>query len=201
MPTYPQWKPGDPRPSDKLLILEDTDGDGRADKCTTFYDKLSGPNGFEFWNGGVLVVDQPRLIWLKDTDGDDRADVVNHLSDGWATDDTHHTIGAFEYSHGGLLHIGMNMFAMRALAPAVAELFGPGRMAIIYTLGGVAGFTLSSVAGAYIPALPFLRGGQFTVGARGTYNIAANNSAFDNLTPDNGSASTWAGLAQVGGSF
>ncbi len=104
-PTYPQWKPGNPGPSDRLLILEDTDNDGRADKSTTFYDKLHCPMGFEFWNGGVLVTDQPRLIWLKDTDGDDRADVVVHLLDGWASDDTHHAIGAYEWSNGGLLHM------------------------------------------------------------------------------------------------
>ena len=105
MPTYPMWKPGQPKPSDKLLILEDTDGDGKADKCTTFYDKLHCPTGFEFWNGGVLVVDQPRLIFLKDTDRDDKADEVVHLIDGWATQDTHHTINAFEFSPGGLLYM------------------------------------------------------------------------------------------------
>ncbi len=104
MPTYPQWKPGDPRPNDRLLILEDTDHDGRADKCTVFYDKLHCPTGFEFWNGGVIVSDQPRLIWLKDTDGDDKADQVVRLFDGDASDDTHHAIGKSEYSNGGLLH-------------------------------------------------------------------------------------------------
>ena len=51
------------------------------------------------------MVDQPRLLFLKDTDGDDKADEVRHLLDGWATDDTHHTCGAFEWSHGGLLHM------------------------------------------------------------------------------------------------
>lgn len=105
MPTYPQWRPGDPRPNDRLLILEDTDGDGKADRSKVFYDRLHCPTGFEFFNGGVLVVDQPRLIWLKDNDGDDRADQVVEYLDGWGTDDTHHTIGAFEYSHGGLLHM------------------------------------------------------------------------------------------------
>jgi putative heme-binding domain-containing protein len=104
MPNYPQWQPGDPKPNDKLLILEDTDGDGKADKCTVFYDKLHCPTGFEFWNGGVLVMDQPRLLWLKDTDGDGKADVVVHLMDGWATDDTHHR-GGWEWSNGGLLHL------------------------------------------------------------------------------------------------
>jgi putative heme-binding domain-containing protein len=104
MPSYPQWRPGDPPPADKLVILEDTDGDERADKRTVFYDRLHCPTGFQFFAGGVLVVDQPRLLWLRDTDGDDRADAVVHVLDGWGTDDTHHTAGAFEMSHGGLLH-------------------------------------------------------------------------------------------------
>ncbi|MGL6097332.1 MAG: DUF7133 domain-containing protein, partial [Fimbriiglobus sp.] len=43
MPSYPQWQPGDPRASDKLVILEDTDKDGKADKSTVFYDKLHCP--------------------------------------------------------------------------------------------------------------------------------------------------------------
>lgn len=105
MPTYPQWRPGDPRPNDKLIILEDTDKDGKADKCKVFYDKLQCPTGFEFYNGGVLVVDQPRMLFLKDTNGDDTADEVTYLMDGWATDDTHHTCGAWEWSHGGRLHM------------------------------------------------------------------------------------------------
>ncbi len=104
MPSYPQWQPGSPRPADKLVILEDTDGDEKADKQTVFYDKLHCPTGFQFFDGGVLVMDQPRLLWLKDTDGDDKADVVVHVLDGWATEDTHHTAGAFEMSAGGLLH-------------------------------------------------------------------------------------------------
>jgi putative heme-binding domain-containing protein len=105
MPNYPQWQPGAKRPDDRLLILEDTDNDGRADKSTVFYDKLICPTGFEFYNGGVLVVDEPRILFLKDTDGDDKADEVVQLIDGIATDDTHHTVGAWEFSHGGLLYM------------------------------------------------------------------------------------------------
>ena len=105
MANYPQWQPGSARPSDRLLIFEDTDNDGKADKCITYYDKLICPTGFEFFNGGVLVVDEPRILFLKDTDGDDQADEVVRLIDGIATDDTHHTVGAWEYSHGGRLHM------------------------------------------------------------------------------------------------
>ncbi len=124
MATYPQWKPGDPRPSDRLVILDGIDPKtGRAAKATVFTDKLICPTGFEFWNGGVIVVDEPRLIWLKDTDGDDKADVEVVLSDGWATDDTHHTIGAFEWSPGGLLH----MLEGVSMSTAVETPWGPQR--------------------------------------------------------------------------
>ncbi len=123
MPTYPQWRPGDGPPNDRLLILTDDNNDGRADRCTVFYDKLHCPTGFEFWNGGVLVTDQPRLIWLKDTDGDDRADLVVHLFDGLASDDTHHTTGKGEFSHGGLLH----MLEGVAMSTTVETPWGPHR--------------------------------------------------------------------------
>ncbi|MEI9892609.1 MAG: hypothetical protein WDN28_01480 [Chthoniobacter sp.] len=63
MPTYPQWKPGDPRPADKLMIFDKLDAKGKARKATVFYDKLTCPTGFEFWNGGVIVVDEPRLLF------------------------------------------------------------------------------------------------------------------------------------------
>ena len=105
MINYPQWLPNSSRPGDSLLILEDTDNDGKADKCTTFYDKLICPTGFEFHKDGVLVVDEPRILFLKDTDGDDKADDVTHLLDGIGTSDTHHAMGAWEWSPGGRLHM------------------------------------------------------------------------------------------------
>ena len=123
MPTYPQWKPGDPKPKDRLLIFEDKDRDGRADKVKVFYDQLHCPTGFEFWNGGVLVTSQPRILFLKDTDGDDQADDVTYWTDGWATDDTHHTVGAYEWSNGGLLH----MLEGVSMSTAVETPWGPMR--------------------------------------------------------------------------
>ena len=75
------------------------------------------------------------------------------------------TVLSAGWLHGSALHILFNMMWVRQLAPATAEMYGPGRMVIIYTVGGVTGFALSSFAGAYIPGFLFLRGGQFTVGA------------------------------------
>jgi rhomboid protease GluP len=75
------------------------------------------------------------------------------------------TVLSAGWLHGGALHILFNMMALRQLAPSTADLYGPGRMVIIYVAASVVGFTLSSVAGQYFPRLPFLGGGQFTVGA------------------------------------
>jgi rhomboid protease GluP len=75
------------------------------------------------------------------------------------------TILSAGWLHGSALHILFNMMWVRQLAPATAEMYGPGRMVIIYVASGAAGFALSSFAGAFIPPLLVLRGGQFTVGA------------------------------------
>ena len=139
MVNYPQWMPGAAKPSDRLLILEDTDGDGLADKCTTFYDELICPTGFEFYDGGVLVVDEPRILHLKDTDGDDVADEVTHLIDGLATDDTHHAMGAWEFSHGGLLH----MLEGISMSTTMETPWGP--------------FRIQGPSGAYVWDLPALK--------------------------------------------
>jgi rhomboid protease GluP len=75
------------------------------------------------------------------------------------------TVLSAAWLHAGILHILFNMMAVRQLAPSTADLYGPGRMVIIYTAGAVVGFALSSFAGAYLPGFFFLRGGRFTVGA------------------------------------
>lgn len=69
--------------------------------------------------------------------------------------------------HAGVLHILFNVLWIRQLGPAVAELYGPARMVILYTASGAAGFAASSVAGEYLWWMPvyFLRGANFTVGA------------------------------------
>jgi glucose/arabinose dehydrogenase len=101
MPAYPHYRPGDPLPNDKLLIYEDTNGDGKADKETVFADKLHLPIGFEFAPGGVYVSQEPHLIFLADTDGDDKADVREVVLTGFCSHDTHHAISAFAADPSG----------------------------------------------------------------------------------------------------
>jgi rhomboid protease GluP len=77
------------------------------------------------------------------------------------------TVLSAGWLHAGILHIFFNMMWVRQLGPATAEIYGPGRMVIIYTIAGVTGFTLSTLGGAFLGWLPipFLRGASLTLGA------------------------------------
>ncbi len=108
-PTYPHWKPKNPM-NDKLLIFEDTNGDGKADKMKVFADDLHNPTGFEFWNGGVLVAHAPDVFFLKDTDGDDKYDVKVRVLSGIDSADTHHTANSFTFDPGGALYFQEGTF-------------------------------------------------------------------------------------------
>lgn len=107
--TYPHWKPTEPM-DDKLLILEDTNGDGKADVCKTFAGDIHNPTGFEFWNGGVIVAQGPDILFLKDTNGDDKYDVKERIIHGLDTADTHHTANSFALDPGGALYFQEGTF-------------------------------------------------------------------------------------------
>ncbi|HJT78561.1 MAG TPA: PVC-type heme-binding CxxCH protein, partial [Gemmataceae bacterium] len=86
---YPNEQQPAGKGHDRIVICEDTDGDGKADKFTVFADHLSIPTGLTFANGGILINQVPDTLFLKDTDGDGKADVRKVLLHGWGTRDTH----------------------------------------------------------------------------------------------------------------
>jgi putative membrane-bound dehydrogenase-like protein len=93
--------PNEPKPPgqgrDRIVICEDTDGDGRADKFTVFAEKLNIPTSMLITRGGVIVFDAGETVFLKDTDGDDKADVRDVLFGTWSRPDTHGTASNMQY--------------------------------------------------------------------------------------------------------
>ena len=124
LPSYLQYYPGSP-PNDKIIILEDTNGDGKADKHTVFADSLYMPLGFELGNGGVYVSQPPNLVFLKDTNGDGKADSKEIILHGFGTEDVHHSISALTWGQDGALYMQMGTF----LHTQIETPYGPKRSA------------------------------------------------------------------------
>ena len=123
MASYPHYRIGDPLPKDKLIIFEDTDNDGKADKQINFADDLHIPIGFEISHDGVYVSQSGSLIRLRDTDGDDRYDEREVMLSGFDDHDTHHAISAFCADPSGAFIMCEGVF----LHSNVESAFGPQR--------------------------------------------------------------------------
>ncbi len=101
-PSYPQLQPGE-RANDYILMLEDTDGDGHADKGTRVAEGFTMPMGLEFGDGGIYVCESTQLIHLRDTDGDGKFDERRVVFSGFGTGDTHQNINSIRWGADGAL--------------------------------------------------------------------------------------------------
>ena len=124
---YPHIKPGQTQ-SDKIVVLEDTDKDGKADKSTTFYEGLLIPTGILPGDGGAYVANSTELLFMKDTDGDGRADQTKVLLSGFGTEDTHHILHSIKRGPDGCLYFAQSVYIhSRSETPyGVKELRGSG---------------------------------------------------------------------------
>ena len=125
---YPQPAP-DEVCNDQVLILEDTDHDGRADKRTVYADGLRMPMGMELAGPGELYVGEGEKLWLfKDTNGDDQVDEKEVIFSGFGTGDTHQNINSFIWSPDGALvmHQGLHCYSRVTTAWGVKQLYGAG---------------------------------------------------------------------------
>lgn len=107
MRDYPYGFGPDHQPGGTVRRLEDTDGDGRADRSTLFAEHLSFPTSITAWNGGVLVTAPPDIVFLKDTDGDGRADVRQVVVAGFRLAATDSNVSGLRYGPDGWIH-GVN---------------------------------------------------------------------------------------------
>src|SRR4051812_12132973 len=104
---YPQIKPGQ-KHSDRIIILEDTDGKGRADRTTVFADGLLIPTGIEPGDGGVYVVDSTDLLHISEKDG--KADKKRVVLSGFGTEDTHHMVHSLRWGPDGQLYFNQSIY-------------------------------------------------------------------------------------------
>lgn len=101
--SYPHKQPAG-KGKDCIKILEDTNGDGVADKVSVFAEGLNLATGLAIGFGGVFVGEAPELVFYKDTDGDGKADQRTVLLDGWGYQDTHETLNSFIWGPDGWLY-------------------------------------------------------------------------------------------------
>ncbi len=106
---YPHIKPGQ-QESDQILILEDENQDGKADKSTVFFEGLLIPTGILPYEDGVFVANSTEVIFLRDTDKDGKADSREVLLSGFGTEDTHHIIHSFKLGHDGCVYLNQSVY-------------------------------------------------------------------------------------------
>lgn len=107
--TYPQIKPGDD-PIDQIVVLEDTDKDGKADKSTVFASDLQIPTAVIPADGGCYVANSTEILFLKDTNGDLKADERQVVLSGFGTEDTHHLVHTFRHGPDGQMHFAQSIY-------------------------------------------------------------------------------------------
>lgn len=107
---YPQIKPGQDA-EDAVIVLEDTDGDGRADKSTVFADGLHIPTGVvPDGMGGCYVAASHQLLHFADTDGDGKADRRTIVMSSFGTEDTHHNLHTLRWGYDGHLYLNQSIY-------------------------------------------------------------------------------------------
>ena len=106
---YPQIKPGQ-EANDKVLILEDTNGDGKADSTKVFAEGLLIPTSVEPGDGGVYVANSTELVHFKDSNGDGKADQKKIVLSGFGTEDTHHILHTLRWGQEGLLYMNQSIY-------------------------------------------------------------------------------------------
>ena len=106
---YPQIEPGQEK-SDKIIVLEDTNNDGKAEKATVFADGLLIPTGLAPGDGGVYVGQSTELLHFRDTNGDGKSDQKRIVLSGFGTEDTHHNLHTLRWGFDGRLYMNQSIY-------------------------------------------------------------------------------------------
>lgn len=106
---YPHIKPGE-KANDRILVVEDKDGDGTADSTRVFADGLLIPTGVLPGDGGVYAANSTELLHFSDTDGDGKSDQERVVLSGFGTEDTHHILHTLRWGPDGMLYMNQSIY-------------------------------------------------------------------------------------------
>lgn len=106
---YPQITPGAPA-TDRILVVEDRDRDGRADQTHVFAEGLLIPTGVAPGDGGAWVANSTELVHFADTNGDLKADSKRVVLSGFGTEDTHHILHTLRWGYDGFLYFNQSIY-------------------------------------------------------------------------------------------
>ena len=106
---YPQIVPGAPA-TDRVVVVEDTDHDGIADKTQVFAEGLLIPTGIAPGDGGAWVANSTELLHFADHDGDLKADSKRVVLSGFGTEDTHHILHTLRWGYDGFLYFNQSIY-------------------------------------------------------------------------------------------
>ena len=177
-PSYPQLVPGEAH-GDYVLVCEDTDGDGKADKFQRFASGLTMPMGIEFaTDGGVYICESTQLAKFRDTDGDGRADERTVILSGFGTGDSHQMINSLRWGPDGCLWFsqGLHIFSRIETPHGIVQFDRAGLWRFDPRSWKLQGFFGNAAAGANCWGVTFDDRGQ-------VFHCAADNTPGFYTTP------------------
>lgn len=182
-PSYPQLVPGEPH-GDYILVCEDTNGDGKAEKFHKFADGLTMPMGIEFAaDGGVYVCESTQLAMFRDTNGDGVSDSREVVLSGFGTGDSHQMINSLRWGPDGCLWFsqGLHIFSRIETPHGIVRFDRAGIWRFDPRTWKLQGFFGNAAAGANCWGVTFDDWGQ-------VFHCAADNTPGFYTTPGLG---TW----------
>jgi putative heme-binding domain-containing protein len=182
-PSYPQLVPGEPH-GDYILVCEDTNADGKADKFHKFADGLTMPMGIEFAaDGGVYVCESTQLALFRDTNGDGVSDSREVVLSGFGTGDSHQMINSLRWGPDGCLWFsqGLHIFSRIETPHGIVRFDRAGLWRFDPRTWKLQGFFGNAAAGANCWGVTFDDWGQ-------VFHCAADNTPGFYTTPGLG---TW----------
>ncbi len=118
MADYPTGADGNWKPGGKVVVLEDTDHDGKYDKSTTFIENIPFPTGVTAWGKRAFICTAPDILYAEDTDGDGKADRIEKRFSGFSPDNFQARVNGISLGLDNWLYVANGLLGGNIKGPA-----------------------------------------------------------------------------------